>query len=110
MAFHAVAHLNKTLGDYRFAKTVTNKAGELQVDDYVSGSDPKQHVWVTWLASGADKTQDVTLTGLPGKPLKAELMPLAAGEEATKASFTATAGGVSLKVGESPTYIWIQAP
>jgi len=109
-AFHAVAHLNKSLGEYRFAKTITNKAGELQVDEYVNGSDAKQHLWVTWLASGADKTQEVTLSKLPGKVTKAERTPLAVGDDAAKAAFTAKGGNVTLTVGESPTYLWIQAP
>jgi Cellulase (glycosyl hydrolase family 5) len=109
-AYHAVAHLNKSLGEYRFAKTVTNKAGELQVDEYVHGSDAKQRVWVAWLASGADKTQEVTLPKVPGKVTKAERMPLAAGVDTAKATFTAKGSDVTLTVGESPTYLWIQAP
>jgi serine/threonine-protein kinase ATR len=109
-AYHAVAHLNKSLGEYRFAKTVTNKAGELQVDEYVHGSDAKQRVWVSWLASGADKTQETTLTNVPGKVIKAERMPLAAGDEAAKATFRAKGGDVTVTVSESPTYLWIQAP
>jgi serine/threonine-protein kinase ATR len=109
-AYHAVAHLNKSLGEYRFAKTVTNKAGELQVDEYVHGSDAKQRVWVAWLASGADKSQEVTLTMVPGKVTKAERMPLAAGDDAAKATFTAKGSDVMVTVGESPTYLWIQMP
>jgi hypothetical protein len=109
-AYHAIAHMNKSIGEYRFAKTVTNKAGELQVDEYVHGSDAKQHVWVAWLASGADKSQEVTLTKVPGKVTKAERMPLAAGDDAAKATFTAKGSDVTLTVGESPTYLWIQAP
>jgi hypothetical protein len=92
------------------AKTITNNPGELQVDDYVNGSDAKQHIWVAWLASGADKTQDVTLPKVPGKVTKAERMPLAAGDDAAKATFTAKGSEVTLTVVESPTYLWIQAP
>ena len=109
-AFHAVAHLNKTLGEYRFARTVTTTAGGAQVDEYVHGSDPKQRIWVAWLASGADKTQEVTLTKLPGKAVKTERMPFAPGDEAAKATFTATGADVVVTIGESPTYVWIQAP
>lgn len=110
MSYHAVAHLNKTLGDYRFAKTVTDKKGELCVDEYVHGTDAKQRIWVAWLPTGSDKTQEHTLTGLPGKVVKAERMPLASGDEAAKATFTAKGADVTLTVGESPTYLWIQAP
>ncbi len=35
-------------------------------------------------------------------------MPLAAGDEATKATFTGSDATVT--VGESPTYVWIQMP
>jgi hypothetical protein len=76
----------------------------------VHGGDAKQLVWVAWLASGSDKTQEATLAKVPGKITRAERMPLAAGDEAAKATFTATAGAVTLTVGESPLYVWITAP
>ena len=109
-AYHAVAHMNRTLGEYRFAKTITGKHDALNVDEYVHGSDPKQRVWVAWLASGADKTQEVTLPKAPGKITKAERMPFAARDDAAEATFTAKGSDVTLTVGESPTYLWIQTP
>lgn len=107
-AYHAVAHMNRTLGEYRFAKTITGKHDALNVDEYVHGADAKQRIWVAWLASGSDKSQEVTLPEVTGKVTKAERMPFAAGDEAAKATFAAKGGYVTVTVGESPMYLWIQ--
>ncbi len=108
-AYHAVAHLNRTLGEFRFAKTVTTTAGGTQIDEYVHGNHAKQRVWVVWLASGANKTLDITLPHVPGTVVKAERMPFSAGD-ATTATYTRNGTNVQLTIGESPTYVWITSP
>jgi serine/threonine-protein kinase ATR len=107
-AYHAVAHLNRTLGDYRFARTVTDQPGELCVDEYAHGSDAKQRIWVAWLPTGSDKTRKTTLDHLPGSITKAERMPLAPQAETVQVAQQGTQA--TLDLGESPTYLWLTVP
>jgi hypothetical protein len=49
------------------------------------------------------------VTGLPGEVVKAERMPLATGEEAAAATFTAKPNhAVGVTISESPVFLWIQ--
>jgi hypothetical protein len=67
-AFHAVAHLLKTLGDYRFHRVIEEKPENVYVYEYVHGDDPNQRIWAVW---------SPTATGKPGKvDLKVERMKL----------------------------------
>ena len=66
-------------------------------------------MWVVWLASGANKTLDITLPHVPGTVVKAERMPFSAGD-ATTATYTRNGTNVQLTIGESPTYVWITSP
>jgi serine/threonine-protein kinase ATR len=109
-AYHAIAHMQASLGEYRFHKTITNDAGALQVDEYQHGTEQKKIIWVTWLASGSDASKDVTLNKLPGKVSKAEHMPLTKDHSASAATFNANGNNVQLKISESPVYLWITAP
>ena len=109
-AYHAIAHLQATLGEYRFHKTITNDAGAVQVDEYQHGTDNKKIIWVAWLASGSDTSKDVTLSKFPGTISKAERMPLAKDKAANAATFSATGNDVQIKISETPVYLWITAP
>ncbi len=108
-AFHAVAHLYRTLGDYRFVKAVSDKPGERRIYEYQHVTDAKKQCWVVWLPSGSDKSEEATISGLPGEVVKAERMPLAPGDEAAAATFTAKPGhAVAVTVSESPLFLMLQ--
>ena len=108
-AFHAVAHLYRTLGGYRFAKAVSDKPGERRIYEYQDVADAKKLCWVVWLPSGSDRSEEATISGLPGEVVKAERMPLAPGDEAAAATFTAKPGhAVAVTVSESPLYLMLQ--
>lgn len=106
-AYYAQAHLQQTLGDYRFGRAVTEAEGDLYVYEFAHGKDPKKLVWVAWSPSGSDRTVEKTLQNVPGRVVKSEVMPLKGGAVA-EAEVRATGASVTLRVGESPTYLWIE--
>ena len=97
-AFHAVAHLLATLGDYRFSRVV-QKTGELYVYEY--SATPQKRIWAVWSPVGS---RQATLP-LPPVALieKAERMPLSTEPVPVAAQATFT-------VEESPTYFWLTMP
>ncbi len=109
-AFHAVAHLSKTLGDYRFARTVTETPGELYVYEYAHGTDPAKRVWAAWSPTGAGRTAEVTLKLSPKTVTRAERMPLAAGAVSPVAWQGIGSDGLRLTVTEDPTFLWLTRP
>ncbi len=109
-SFHAVAHLRKTLGDYRFARAVTQKTGDLYVYEYQHATDPAQRIWAAWSPTGADRKTEVTLALGAAAPVRAERMPLTPGTPEAVRWETGEAGGVKLTVDESPVFLWMRAP
>jgi hypothetical protein len=97
-AFHAVAHLLATLGDYRFSRVV-QKTGELYVYEY--SATPQKRISAVWSPVGS---RQATLP-LPPVALieKAERMPLSTEPVPVAAQATFT-------VEESPTYFWLTMP
>src|SRR6185295_11420253 len=78
-SFHAMAHLYRSLGDYRFSRVVQKKDGELYAYEYVHGTNPRQKVLAAWSPTGAGRTAAVEVPVGRGKLVKAERMPLAEG-------------------------------
>lgn len=107
-AYYAQSHLLTTLGDYRFARAVTREDKGLHVFEFTHGGDEARRVWVVWSATGDDRSFERELTGLPGRVVKAERMPLVAGG-GEPVTIEQTDGGVTLTVTESPAYLWIEA-
>jgi hypothetical protein len=103
-SFHAMAHLYKTLGDYRFAKTVAKADGDLYCFEYENPAKPGERIYVAWTptvgtTAGATKT-------LPIKNVhRAERMPLVPGDAPT-VGFRATKDDVELEIGPTPTFLW----
>jgi serine/threonine-protein kinase ATR len=109
-SFHATAHLYRSLGDYRFARAVAQQ-GPHWIYEYQHVTDAKQRIWVVWAPTPADQEVETSLSGLPGAVVKAERMPLAPGDAASAATFTAKPDGtVTATVGGSPLYLWIKLP
>lgn len=102
-SYHAVAHLLKTLGDYRFERSVSKETEGLYAFEYkaAKGND---RVMVVWSATGTGKSAEMKLPALKGKIVKAEKMPLTAGAPTA----VAVKAGNTITVDESPTYLWIK--
>ncbi|MRG45193.1 hypothetical protein GFS24_08705 [Chitinophaga sp. SYP-B3965] len=117
MSFYAVKQLYETLGSYRFNRVVKQEYGQAYVYEFVNGSDANNKIWVAWSPTGVKshekdgykpKETKVTLTDLPGKAQSAKAMATATGEAANVAFEQQGDNGISLTVGESPTYILIK--
>lgn len=106
-SFHALAHLQRVLGDYRFARVVTNEPGRLRVHEYRDGADGL--IWAAWSPTGEGKSFTATLENAPGKFLKAERMPLTPKTEEVPV-LPPRAGRLEFPVDESPLYLRFKAP
>jgi len=104
-SYHALAHLQSTLGDYRFSKAVIKKPGELYVFEFTRGDDPSDRVWAVWSPTGSGRKAEVTLPGTM-KIERAERMPIAPGA-AEAATFRMNGDGVTIEITESPTYLFL---
>ncbi len=108
-SFHAVSHLYKTLGNYRFNHVVMQKQNDLYVYEYVHETNAKETIWAVWSPTGSNrKVKKTLMTG--GNPYKAERMPLdAAGAESVPVT-SEEAGVIGLQYDESPVYLWLRKP
>ena len=104
-AYYAMAHLYKTLGDYRFSRVVREEKDDLYLFEYVNPEKPGQPVWVIWSPTGTQRVA-VKRIAIPGRLVKAEAMPLRAGGP-EKANFQMADGVLELHVTESPVYLWL---
>lgn len=101
-AFHALAHLQRTLGDYRFSRIVRSGAEDLFVYEFVHESDPRDRVWAIWRSHSAPRKVSVPLEGLRFE--KAERLPLNS-EPAAAPECTANAGILEIEASEDPSYV-----
>jgi hypothetical protein len=101
-SFHALAQLQRLLGDYRFTRVVTNVPGGLRVQEY--GNDLGGRVWIVWLQSGEDKSLTVTLERVPGDLLCAQRMALGLNAD-TSVATRECSGAIHLQAEESPVYL-----
>jgi hypothetical protein len=69
-AFWAAAHLQKTLGSYRFARQV--KIDHANIEEFVHETGEGKKIWVTWLPTGEERKETIRLANLPGKLVNAE--------------------------------------
>ena len=94
-AFHAVAQLFATLGDYRFERVVAEKPGELFVTAFRHGSKPDRSIWAAWSPTGTGR-KAVTRIQVPGAKLeRAEHMAIRATRRNRYAGFVQTTESLS---------------
>lgn len=103
-SFHAVSHLQKTLGEYRFTRIVRNEAGKLRVQEYQHATSNKK-IWAVWTPTGDGKPVTVTLDNLPGKLAGATLMPLIVPGAAVSMPKVKSPGVVEVQASGSPVYL-----
>lgn len=108
-AFYAVAHLYRTLGDYRFVRTITQKPGEVYAYEYQSAANKKDRIWAVWSPTGSGRRTEALLPVPHGTIDRAETMPLGAGP-AEKAEWAPMKDSkIKVTLGESPVYLWVRA-
>ncbi len=101
-AFHAVAHLQRTLGDCRFVKTIREDAGG-HIHEFID--DAKRRVWVAWKpeAPAAALTLDIGKARIA----KAERMPMSGGD-AERVEVKIADGKATVDAAEAPIYLWLE--
>lgn len=104
-SFFAVRHLQRTLGDFRFRRVVTDKAGKLRVHEYENPDEPRRVVWAVWAPHDQPGRETVTLEKVPGRLLSSARMPLADGEAESGGAKQAGPGKVTVEVGGSPVFL-----
>ena len=106
-SFHALAHLYKSLGEYRFGSVVAKKPGELYAYQYVHASDPKKRILAAWSPTGSERAATVELPLGKSRLVRAERMPLAPGDVAA-VPVPVKAGVASAPIDESPLFLWLE--
>ena len=106
-AFHALAWLQRSLGEYRFAR-VEREEGECYAYEFIHGSLPAKRAWVVWRPAG--EARMVRLFNDPLRVIRGERMPLVAGEAEAAAVRQEIEGYVALEAAERPVILWLEKP
>ena len=107
-SFHALAHLQRVLGEYRFHRIVTNEPGRLRVQEY--RNDSKKVIWAVWSPTGEGRNSTVALDNGPGKLVDAQRMPLAVDAPDRPSISQKERELVNVPVDESPLYLFFDQP
>jgi hypothetical protein len=105
-AFHALAWLQRSLGDYRFSRVEREDAGECFAYEFVHGTDPKKRVWAVWKPTGEPRV--ARLFHDPMDIERAERMPLVAGAAETAEVKKEIEGYFAVEAGERPVLVWLE--
>ncbi len=106
-AFHALAWLQRSLGEYRFAR-VEREEGECYAYEFAHGAQPKKQAWVVWRTAGAPAV--VRLFHDPWRAVHAERMPLVAGDAEKVEVRQEIEGYLAVEASERPVIIWLEKP
>ena len=103
--FHAAAHLQRTLGDYRYAGLLVNRPGDAMLADFAHEHDATRRIWVAWSPTGTGRSASLVLPPWPGAVEKIELMPTTTGDVTVLASGREPG---EIVIHESPTYLLLR--
>lgn len=104
-SYWAVRHYSRVLGNYRFARVIECRPGELVVFEFKHQSRPDRIVWVVWSPTGDNRPRKVELANLPEIPQKAEKMPTKDGT-AERANWQSMRDkSIQLEIDGSPIYL-----
>jgi hypothetical protein len=104
-SFHAVAHLYRTLSEYRFQRVV-EKTGKLYAYEFIHDNEPRKSILVAWSPTKTGSPNEVTLPIGKTKVSRAEAMPLSE-SSAVIVDFTHATDSVTLAISGSPVYLWL---
>lgn len=109
-SYHALAHLQRVLGDYRFGRLVADEPGRLRVQEFAHEKDAESVVWAVWSPTGEGVRFRHALKEAPGELVAAERMPLSGGEKlsGTDVARQNADGTIEVEVSESPAYLVIK--
>ncbi len=104
-SFHAAAHLQKTLGDFRFSKVLIDRPSDAMLYEFSHGTDPAKRIWVAWSPTGSSRKARLQLPPYAGRIIRAERMPLSRDEPAGVA---VEPMAKEIEIGESPVYLRLE--
>ncbi|MEO6751590.1 MAG: hypothetical protein ABIP85_07410 [Chthoniobacteraceae bacterium] len=107
-AFHALAWLQKSLGEYRFSRIEREDGDECHAYEFTHGADSAKRVWAVWRPSGAARV--VRLFNDPLRVVRAERMPLVAGDAEKVDVRQEIEGHMAVEASERPVIIWLEKP
>jgi len=107
-SFHAVSHLQKTLGDYRFKRIVTDEPNKLRVHEYQNGNNPNLFIWAVWSPSSGVAENSARLVRVPGKLVSSTIMPLTESPASAGTAKQIQPGIVEVTVAETPEYLILE--
>lgn len=103
-SYHAVAHLYKTLGDYRFTRAMQGKPNDTYAYEFTK--DSGERVWAIWSGTNSGRKDEVKLP-LGGFTITAaERTPLS--ENKATAEFSVKDGSVAVTAEETPLFLWLK--
>ncbi len=105
-SYHALSHLQRTLGDFRLSRVRASKPGELYVYEFEQASQPARKILAAWSPTGSGRTADVSIEVGGARVSRAERMPLEAGAVPAE-SVEVKDGSARVKLTESPIYLWL---
>jgi hypothetical protein len=104
-AFHSVAWLLRSLGEYRFARVEREDADDCFAYEFAHATDARRRVWAVWKPTG-----EARATRLFHDPLtlgKAERMPLSAAPPETVPVKQEIEGYFAVEASVKPVLIWL---
>jgi hypothetical protein len=108
-AYHAMAQLQKNLGDYRFSRVVEQTPDRAYVYEYLRDGKPTEAVWAAWSPTGQNREATISLPLGGAAIVKAQAMSTGGDTRALQVAADAT-GSVMLPLTESPLYLWLRLP
>lgn len=103
-AFHALAHMQRMLGNFRFTRIVENRPGALRIHEYRSAGG--EIIWAAWSPTGSERRASMTLPPFPAPLVSIEEMPL----NAAAPNPERIGPNRTLTVTESPKYLSFAPP
>ncbi len=103
--FHALAWLQRSLGEYRFARVEREDAGDCYCYEFIHGTDAKKRVWAIWKPTGEPLV--VRLFHDPLHIVRAERMPLNQGDVNFAKVKLEIEGYFAIQADERPVFVWL---
>jgi hypothetical protein len=104
-SYHASVWLQRSLGEYRFARVIREEESDCFAYEFTHGSEPQKRVLAVWKPAG-----DAAIASLPlgpGKVVRVERMLLSAAPPAAE-SFDVKKDELSVRADGSPLLVWVE--
>jgi len=108
-SFHAVSHLRRALGSYRFARDVVRQEGQLFVTEFVRDKAPQDRCWMVWRPTRDDRPSPGVIPGWRGTVSRAERLALSAAPPPAE-PVRAIDGQLRVTASGTPLFVFFRLP